>query len=82
MDGSIFQEMLNAWPSPIVARTEIEVFTGGAMKEKYCANLDAAGLGCPGRFRLGRKVCYPAKNLAEWLKGRSTAIHDRTRQVE
>lgn len=82
MDGSIFQEMLAKWRSAVVARTEISVFSGGMMKEKYASNLDSAGLGCPGRFRVGRKICYPAKNLAEWLESRSTAIHERTRQTE
>jgi len=72
--GSIFQEMAEKWKSPIVARTEIEVFTGGAMKEKYCANLDAAGLGPAGRFRLGRKVVYPVAELIAWLEKRASEI--------
>jgi len=77
MDTNIFQEMIDKWKSPVVARTEIEVFTGGAMKEKYVANLDSAGLGCPGRFRVGRKICYPTKALAEWLASRSTPVTGR-----
>lgn len=79
MEASIFQEMVSKWPSAAVARTEISVFSGGMMKEKYAANLDSAGLGCPGRFRVGRKICYPAKNLAEWLESRSTAVPERHR---
>jgi hypothetical protein len=82
MDTSIFQEMLAKWPSAVVARTEIAVFSGGMVKEKYAANLDSAGLGCPGRFRVGRKICYPAKNLAEWLESRSSVVPERTRQNE
>jgi len=82
MDKSIFKEMVSKWSSAVVARTEIAVFSGGMMKEKYAANLDSAGLGCPGRFRVGRKICYPAKNLAEWLESRSTAVVERTRQIE
>jgi len=81
MNKSIFQEMVDRWKSPIVARTEIAVFSGGMMKEKYASNLDSAGLGCPGRFRVGRKICYPAKNLAEWLESRSTPVIDRHRPV-
>jgi len=79
MGTSIFQEMADKWKSPVVARTEIEVFSGGAMKEKYAANLDAAGLGCPGRFRLGRKVIYPVAELIAWLESRSSVIPDKHR---
>lgn len=77
MKASIFQEMADKWKSPIVARTEIEVFTGGAMKEKYAANLDSAGLGPAGRFRLGRKICYPVAELISWLESRSAIIPPR-----
>jgi hypothetical protein len=74
MSTSIFEEMVSKWPSAIVARTEISAFSGGMVKEKYAANLDSAGLGCPGRFRIGRKICYPATNLAKWLAARSSFI--------
>ncbi|MHB8091851.1 MAG: hypothetical protein ACYDH8_09700 [Syntrophales bacterium] len=80
--GSIFEEMAAKWKSPICARTEIETFTGGAMKEKYCANLDAANLGCKGRFRMGRKVVYPVVELVKWLENRSSVIPERVRQTE
>ena len=80
MDNTVFQEMVDRWQSPVVARTEIEVFTGGAMKEKYIANLDSAGLG-PKRFRLGRKIVYPIRELVAWLESRSTAIKERHRDV-
>jgi len=79
MSNTIFEEMAERWKSPVVARTEIEVFTGGAMREKYIANLDSAGLGPAGRFRLGRKVVYPGKELVAWLESRSEAIADRHR---
>jgi len=69
--------MAERWKSPIVARTEIETFTGGAIKEKYIANMDSAGLGPPGRFRVGRKVVYPVSELVEWLVSRSTSIPNR-----
>lgn len=82
MIQEMIQELINKWPSPMVARTEIEVFSGGAMKEKYLANLDSAGLGPAGRFRVGRKVVYPTKNAAEWLALRSTVIPLRVRRTE
>ena len=68
MDTSIFQEMIDNWKSPIVARTEIEVFTGGLMTEKYQANLDSAGLGPKGRIRCGRKIGYSVKNTLPGLR--------------
>ena len=42
------------WPSPYVAREEIERFTGGIITCKYIANLDCAGQGPRGRIRVGR----------------------------
>jgi hypothetical protein len=74
MATTIFEEMVSKWPSSIVSRCEISNFSGGMIKAKYAANLDSAGLGCPGRFRIGRKVCYPTNNLARWLADRSTSI--------
>lgn len=71
--NNIFKEMAERWPSQIVARTEIKEFTGGAISEKYIANLDSIGKGPP-RFRLGRKVVYKTGDLVDWLRGRSEAI--------
>jgi len=79
MSNTIFREMVDKWKAPVVARTEIEVFTGGAMKEKYIANLDSAGLGPAGRFRFGRKIVYPVKELVAWLESRSEEVAERHR---
>lgn len=73
----IFQQMVDRWKSPIVARTKVASFSGGLLNEKTMANSDSAGLGCPGRFRIGRKVVYPTQKLAEFLESRSAAIPDR-----
>ena len=67
----IFQEMADKWPAEVVARTEIERFTGGFMSGKYMANLDSSGLG-PVRLKNGRKVLYPVRDLVRWLRERST----------
>ncbi|HOE79189.1 MAG TPA: hypothetical protein PLX58_04425 [Smithellaceae bacterium] len=71
---SIFQEMADKWPSSIVARTEIKDFTGGAISEKYLANLDSLGKGPANRFRLGRKVVYRTSDVVDWLQSRSESI--------
>lgn len=62
------------WPSSIVARTEVERFTGGLISEKYLANLDSCGKGPEGRIRVGRKIAYPVDKLIEWLAARTTEV--------
>jgi len=59
------------WPSAIVTRDRSEDFSGGAIKPKYLANLDSLGEGPTGRFRVGRKICYPVKNFIKWLEDRA-----------
>lgn len=77
MQKTIFQEMVDRWKSPIVARTESAVFSGGLLNEKTLSNYDCTGIGPEGRFRVGRKVCYPTKNLAAWLEKRSAVIAEK-----
>jgi hypothetical protein len=72
--SNLLQSMAEKWPSAWVARTEVERFSGGLIGEKYLANLDSAGKGPKGRFRSGRKVCYPVASLISWLEARSEAI--------
>ena len=72
--SNLLAEMADKWPSQIIARTEVEKFTGGLISERYISNLDSAGLGPKGRFRSGRKVCYPVANFIEWLEKRSEPI--------
>lgn len=63
-------EMKKKWPSAIVSREEIRNFTGGAVSEKYMANLDGQQKGPEGRFKIGRKVAYPIDSLLRWLEAR------------
>ena len=76
---NILQQMAAKWASPIVARTEIEKFTGGLISEKYQANLDSAGKGPEGRIRIGRKVAYPVNEYLTWLETRSEEIPGRVK---
>ena len=76
-----FEGLAERWPSAWVARTEIERFTGGIIKEKYAANLDSQGRGCPGRVRCGRKICYPVAEFVKWLESRATEVKDRHRDA-
>ena len=72
---NLFQNMAERWPSSMIARTEIENFTGGIISEKYIANLDSAGKGPAGRVRCGRKIAYAVSELGSWLERRSELVN-------
>lgn len=61
------------WPSPYVARSLVERFSGGILNPRYMANLDSQGKGPEGRIRIGRKVAYPVASLISWLEARAEA---------
>lgn len=65
--------LLSKWPSSIVARTDVDVATGGLLRRRHLANLDSLNQGPP-RFRVGRKVCYRMEDLVSWLQERSEII--------
>ena len=70
----LLASMAEKWPSAWVARTEIEKFSGGLISEKYIANLDSSGKGPEGRFRCGRKICYPVPSLIKFFLSRSEMV--------
>ncbi|MBN2058921.1 MAG: hypothetical protein JW882_00775 [Deltaproteobacteria bacterium] len=72
-----FKDMAEKWPSSVVARTEIERFTGGILKEKYLANLDCQGKGPEGRIRIGRKIAYPVNSVIAFLEQRATPVKEK-----
>lgn len=65
-----FQKMKAAWPSEIVARSEIKQFTGGTISPGTMANLDSKGEG-PFRIKIGPRIVYPIDSLLQWLEKRS-----------
>ena len=67
----VFDEMAENWPSEIIARTEIKVFTGGLISPRYIANLDCRGEGPSGRIKSGRRTGYPKRAFVQWLRERS-----------
>ncbi len=77
MGDSVFQQMVERWPSALVARTEFSRFSGGAISEKYLANLDSQGRGPKGRFRIGRRIVYPVAEVIRWLESRATEVKGR-----
>jgi hypothetical protein len=60
--------MASHWPSSVVARSEVKKFSGGGISPKTLANADSAGTGPEGLFFIGRKACYPASSLVNWLR--------------
>ena len=71
----IFDEMAKKWPSEIISRTEIKKFTGGGISPKTLANADSEGEGPRGRFVLGRKICYPTKEVVKWLRSKKKSMY-------
>ena len=74
MEKDVFQEMADRWPSAVVARVEVERFTGGLISAKYMANLDSLKMGCE-RITCGRKVAYRLggpNGLVSWLRKRAS----------
>lgn len=70
----IYDAMAEAWGAPIVARSQIEKFSGGAIKGASIRNLDVRGLG-PDKVLIGqRNVAYVLRGdngLVNWLRMRS-----------
>ena len=80
MQNLTLQKMADKWPSSMVARTEIEKFTGGIIKEKYLANLDCQGKGPKGRIRIGRKIAYPVESVISFLEKRAEVIKTKKKE--
>ena len=69
-----FQSLADSWPSPVVARQELEKFSGGILNPKTIANLDSQKKGPAGRIRIGRKIAYPVSSLISWMENRAEAV--------
>ena len=68
---AILKSMRDKWTSGIVARTEIDKFTGGLYSPKYMANLDSNDQGPSVRIKVRNTVAYPIDSLLEWIGSRS-----------
>lgn len=69
------EKLINNWPSTIVARQEVEKFSGGVISHRYLSKLDSQKKGPLPRYKIGRKIAYPKIALANWIAGR-TIIHE------
>lgn len=66
------RKLAHAWPSPLVARSEVAKFSGGLLHPRTLANADSLGNGPPEKIRIGRKVAYPVEELLLWMAERAT----------
>jgi hypothetical protein len=74
------QFLKNKWPSEIVARSQVQAFTGGLLKGTTVANLDSKDEGPPEVVRIGRAVGYPVDSFIAWLECRVAAKHENVRE--
>ncbi len=74
MTKDIFDELVEKWPSTIVARREFGTFSGGAIAPKQLANLDSLGEGPEERIMVGKHVCYPVTAAVAFLRSRSKKL--------
>lgn len=58
------------WPSPFVARSEIEKFTKGLYKARSMNTLDGSGKGIKRKIKVGSKVSYLKQDIIDWIKER------------
>ena len=66
---NLFDELVAAWPSPIVPRSKVREFSGGLLHPRTLANLDSKGQG-PGKITFAGRVAYSRDVLARWLVSR------------
>lgn len=67
-EKDIFSQLVESWPSPIVARSRVGEFSGGLFSPGTLANADSRGDGPAGKINIGRKAAYPTTALVEWMR--------------
>lgn len=67
MNPELVEKLKKSWPSPLVARSRVEQFSGGILTQRTMANKDARGEG-PAKIRFGTKqVAYDRDELITWM---------------
>lgn len=69
-------DIFKSWRSPFITREQLYEVTGGLIHPKTIRNLDSAGKGISGRFRVGRKVAYPIDEVVKFLENKMEECHD------
>jgi hypothetical protein len=57
-----------------IPRHQIGKATGNLLHPRTVANLDSLGKGINGRFRCGRAVVYPVKEVVQFIQARTAAV--------
>lgn len=63
-------ELSDAWPSILVARSEIGEFTRGLYKPSSFNTFDGAKKGIKRKIRINTKIAYLKSDVIEWLKSK------------
>jgi len=71
MRNDVFKQMVDKWPSAIVAPSEVKRFTGGLITGKTIRNLSSEGEPAPESLKIGTRRAFVAASLADWLRKRS-----------
>lgn len=64
------EKLDNEWPSPFVARTEMEKFTQGKYKPSSMKRFDTRNEGIKRKIRFKSKIAYLKEDVINWLKGK------------
>jgi hypothetical protein len=71
MKSDLYKELIQSWPSPLVARQEISKFSGGVLNPRTMANRDCLERNNPGfplkKILAGGRICYRKTELAAYL---------------
>ncbi len=68
----LIDSLADKWPSPVVARRSVSVFTGGLYSTKFLANEDCKGSGPKGGFTVGGSKAYSVESFIAWMKNRAS----------
>lgn len=69
-------DIFKGWQSPFITRDQLYEITGGLIHPHTIRNLDSAGKGIKGRFRIGRKVAYPIDEVVKFLENKMEVCND------
>lgn len=73
-------KLRQAWPHPIVARRLCDKASGQTISPKTLANMDSAGAGPEGAFKIGGQVVYPAESFFNWLEARARPVERKLKK--
>jgi hypothetical protein len=76
-----FDQLRQAWSSPIVPRKLAGEASGRTVSPKSLANMDCAGEGPEGAFKIGGAMVYPAESFFDWLEARARPVERKKKQI-